>query len=359
MAPTIGTYTMADLRSNRFQSAAAFGLDTINQVLQADLAAHNAIVQSMAADLAEETTDRQRIYGSSAEGEMQESDELGRPLAMRSLTGATVGFPLRKYPVAIGWTQDYFYSATPADVATTFFGVQTSHLRAMTREMKKAIFGATNYTFRDRFASPQIDLGVKRFVNADGDPIPNGPNGEVFNPSTHTHYNFIDGTQPTAAALTALIFNVVEHGHGNNVKVFINIAAEATVRTLTGFTAYLDPRVSVNTAANQATEQRLDISRVDNRAIGIFGAAEVWVKSWVPAGYVFCADTGSPMKPLCSRIHTAPELRGLRIASRLNDYPLIADNMDAYFGYGVYTRTNGACLYYASGASAYVSPTIT
>lgn len=357
--PTNGTYVLADLMENRFQSAADFGLNTIAQVLQDDLQAHNTIINDMVADFAETSTDVQRIYGTSGDGEMLEGDELDRTTAMRILTGSTVGFPLRKYPKSVSWTQDYFYSATPADVANMFVSVQKAHRRAMIREMKKAIFIPTNYTFRDRFGVPQIDLGVKRFLNADGAPIPDGPNGETFDGATHTHYNFVNATAPTAQSLIDLIDDVVEHGHGSQVVLCINRAAEASVRGLTGFTAYLDPRVTVNMSANQATEQRLDISRVDNRPIGIFGAAEVWVKSWVPAGYVFCADRGTPMKPLVHRIHRSPQLQGLRIASRFDQYPMIADSMDAYFGFGAYTRTNGACLYYASGAVAYVAPTIT
>jgi hypothetical protein len=103
---------------------------------------------------------------------------------------------------------------------------------------------------------------------------------------------------------------------------------------------------------------RLDISRLDNRAIGLFGAAEVWVRSWVPAGYVFAYDAGSDMKPLVYRQHPSAAVRGLRVVAQLDDYPLYAEVMDSYFGFGVWTRTNGAVLYYASGASAYVDPTI-
>lgn len=351
-----GTHTVADLQSITTQTAVDYGLDAINDVLQADLAAHNAVVDSMVMDLAETSTDRERIYGASADATMLRSDEYDRGVTVKAGAGSNVGFPLYKFVKDVGWTRDYMLQATPAQIANTVLAIQTAHVRAIRAELQRAIFGATNYTVRDEFQAPQINLAVKRLVNADSASIPNGPNGETFNAATHTHYDFLDGASPTAAALLALAEDVIEHGHGNRLVIAINRAAEAAVRLLTGFSPYLDPRLTLGTQANQAT-QRLDISRIDNRAIGLLGPAEVWVKSWVPAGYAFAYDAGSPMKPLVYRQHPVPGIRGLRVVAEIEDYPLYARVMDAYFGFGVYTRTNGAVLYYAGSASAYVEPT--
>jgi len=85
-----GTYDINDLLAVRFQSAAEFGLDTIRQTLEADIAAHNAIVMQMVSELCEVTTDRQRIYGTSAGGEMVEVDEYGRSQTQAPVTGASV-----------------------------------------------------------------------------------------------------------------------------------------------------------------------------------------------------------------------------------------------------------------------------
>lgn len=356
MAVRTGTHTMADLQSNRFQSAVEFGLTTIQDVLERDLAAHNQIVDMMFADLVDSTTDRQRIYGTSVTGRMGEADEFGRPVAVKHTGGATVGFPLRKFNVAVGWTRDYFMTASPAEIAETVLAVQGMHVRSVEYALKTALFTPTNSTFRDRYASPQIDLGVKALINADSSEIPNGPHGETFNGATHTHYDFLDGAAPTAAALTSLIEDVIEHGHGGRIIVAINRAAETAVRALTGFVPYTDPRLTLGTQANQPA-QRLDITRIDNRAIGLFGAAEVWVKSWVPAGYVVAYDADAPEKPLIRRQHPVAAMNGLRIAARLDDYPLYADEMEAYYGFGVWNRTAAAVLYYAASASAYVTPT--
>lgn len=351
-----GTYTVSDLQQITTETAASFGLEEIGRTFRADLAAFNAVEGEMSQDLAESTIDRERIYGASAAGEMQRSDEFDRGLTEKAGRGSNVGFPLFKFVRAIGWTRDYMLQSTPQQLANTLVAIQSAHTRAKRREIQNAIFGSANYTSFDEFRAPQRDLGVKRFLNADGAPIPNGPNGEVFNANTHTHYDFLDSATPTAASLTALIEDVIEHGHGSRILLNINRGAEQAVRVLTGFTAYQDSRLTLATNANQATV-RLDMSRVDNRAIGLFGAAEVWVRSWVPNNYVFAFDAGSPLKPLVQRQHPVAEVRGLRIVATHEDYPLYADTMDSYFGFGVWTRTNGAVLYYAGGAVAYVNPT--
>lgn len=351
-----GTHTVADLVRIDDQTAASFGLAEIRQAFDNDLAAYNAMVDQNIAELAAVTTDRLRVYGASSDVEMYEADEYDRGIAAKAGEGSTVGFPLKKFMRDLGWTHDYMLQNTPAQLAIAFTAIQEAHQRAIHRELRRALFGPTNYTIRDRFVSPQADLAVKRLVNADSAAIPTGPNAESFNAATHTHYDYIDSATPTAAGLTALIEDVVEHGHGGQVRIYINRTHETAVRALTGFTAYVDPDFILGTQANQLA-RRLDTSRLDNRAIGKFGAAEVWTKPWVPANYAFAFDAASPQKPLVMRQHPVGTVRGLRIVAEIPDYPLYAQVMDSYFGFGVWTRTNGAVLYFAASASAYVEPT--
>jgi hypothetical protein len=351
MATTTGSYDISALLAARFQSVAAYGLSTVQEILAADIATHNAIVADMLGELCEVTTDRQRIYGTSVAGEMVEVDEFGRAPAQKDSPGSTVAFPLKKFSFALGWTGDYFQEATPADLAIKTQAAEKAHLRAIQLAIRRAIFNDDNYTARD-YMVDNVDLAVKRFVNADSAAIPDGPNGETFDGAAHTHYNA--NATLTAAALTANVEDVIEHGHGGQVRIAIARAEEAAVRALTGFTAYLDPR---SVAPLMRLDQALDITRMDNRAIGLYGAAEVWVKPWALNTYPFCWDAGASQKPLCFRQKTATSLQGLRIAASLDTYPLYAQYMEAYFGVGVWSRTNGAILYDAGGAWA--DPTIT
>lgn len=354
MAQNTGTYDISSLLAARFQSAAAFGLDTIQRVLVADVAAHNALVIEMLAEMCDVTTDRQRKYGTSADGEMVEVDEFGRAPTQSPKTGSSVGFPLKAFQFPIGWTDKWLKSHTPADMAQAVLGAEQAHLRAIQREIKKAVYLSANYTYNDHLVD-KVDLYVKRFINADSAPIPNGPNGEIFDGASHTHY--VGEASLTADFLTAIINDVIEHGHGGMVKVAISKTNEAAVRALTGFVAYQDPRLIVPVYSAAGTpSQTLDISRLDNRAIGIFAGAEIWVKPWAIASYIFVWDSASPNKPLAFRQREQETLQGLRIAAENSSFPLHAQFLEAEHGIGVWTRTNGAVLYFANGT--YADPSI-
>ena len=347
-----GSLGISDLLAARFQTVVEFGEDRIQQVLANDVAAHNRIMLDLVSAFCEVTGDRHRRYGSSIGGEMVEVDEHGRAPTQRDRPGATVGFPLSLYQFNLGWTNTFLKSATPADLAIATQAAQKGHRRQVTRQIKRAIYLSANYSHRDHLID-EVDLDVKRLLNADGDPIPEGPNGEVFDGATHTHFNAASSL--TNSVGLALIDDVVEHGHGDGVTIAINRADEAAWRALSSFTAYQDPRVTLNANANEAV-RRLDIARLDNRAIGIFGAAEVWVKPWAIAGYAFCYATGGPDKPLAFRQRQQSALQGLRLASQFEMHPLIAEFYEAEFGVGVWTRTKGAVLYH--GAASYTDPQI-
>lgn len=355
MAPSTGTYDISSLKAARFQSAAEFGLDTIQAVLEADIEAHNAIVNSMVAEMCEVTTDRQRIYGTSADGEMVEVDEYGRAATQRPLTGSDVGFPLKLFQFNLGWTDKWLETHTPADMAMAVEGAEKAHLKKIQSEIKKAIFLSANYTHRDHLVD-NVNLSAKRFVNADGASIPDGPNGETFDGSTHTHYDA--NATLTATVLKNNVNDVIEHGHGSDVRLAIAKADETAVRALSGFNAYVDPRLAFSTIATTGgvPAKTLDISRLDNRAIGTFEGSEVWVKPWAIANYSFAWDAGTPNKPLVFRQREQERLQGLRIAAENKSFPLIAKFMEAEYGIAVWTRTNGAVLYFAGGS--YTDPSI-
>lgn len=352
MAMQTGTHDISSLLAVKFTSAVEFGLDTIQKVLQNDLAVHNAIVSEMMSEMCDMTTDRQRIYGTSIGGDMIEVDEYGLAPTQKALPGETVGFPLRLFQYNVGWTYKWLQNHTPADLAMMTLAAQQAHWRRLQLELKRAIFSATNYTFNDHLVD-NVALYVKRFVNADSAKIPNGPNGEVFDGATHTHFNA--NATLTAAALLDSINDVIEHGFGGHVITCISKTDETAVRALSGFVAYIDPRIVYR--VTDTPSQTLDISRLDNRAIGIFNGAEVWVKPWMPANYAFSYDSASPEKPLAFRQRASNSLQGLRLAAENEDYPLYARDMEAEFGVGVWTRTNGSILYFASGTWA--DPTIT
>jgi hypothetical protein len=116
--------------------------------------------------------------------------------------------------------------------------------------------------------------------------------------------------------------------------------------------------LTAGTQANQPLGKRLDITRLDNRAIGIFGAAEVWVKPWMLPSYFFAFDSTADAKPVCVRTRSGSmsAADGLNIAAEIDLYPLHAQYMECEFGAGVWNRTNGA-VGFTNGAT-YVDPVV-
>ncbi len=354
MATNTGTLTLKDLHSERHQSVATFGMDTIVEVIQRDMAAYNRQLTDMFTLLADRTMDRLRVSGASAAGEMVDVDEVGRAPTQKAGAGATVGFPLRAKQFNLAWTRRWFMAHSPAEMAEQTLNAQQAHMRGLIRDMKRAIYTATNSTIRDRLQAPQIDLAVKVFANADSFPVPNGPNGEIYTAASHTHYTAAAAL--AAADIVSLINTVVEHGHGARVIMAISATDATAISALTGFVAAQPAtiRLADTTASTVAT---LDTSRLNDRMIGIFnGTAEVWVKPWAIANYVFVFDAEDARKSLVLRTRTgaAPTLD---IVSQFEHFPLTADYMETEYGFGVWTRTNGAVYFFAGGT--YVSPTIT
>jgi hypothetical protein len=354
MATPIGTYTLADLRANRFTSVTDFGVDNINLILQRDLANHNEIVAELQGELADRTTDKQRVYGASIDGDMVKVDEFARSATKKPAVGSGVGFPLNNFQYPVGWDERWIKRAMVGEMAERALAAEMAHMKAHRREIKQALFLSTNYTFRDINSTPITDLAVKRLVNADSMAIPNAPDGTSFNAATHTHY--LATATLTTAGLTAAINTLIEHGFGERIMAAVHYADAATFTALSGFVPAPDYRtIPANSAAY--TRDVTNPGSLFNRFLGIYGAAEIWVKPWAVQNYTFIWDANSVMKPLVLREDTVAGFQGLRLAATLETYPLYAQYFEAMFGYGVWTRTNGVSYQYNN--ATYSDPTIT
>lgn len=363
MALRTGTHTIADLAANTFASTLVqeFGIENLNDAIQNDLEVHNQRTEEMLSELANVSEERSTAYGTSAETEMVSADEFTRAPTQKIPTGGKVEFPLDKMQYAIGWTAEYLKHASVRDMARQTIAARQAHLKRLQFEIKTALFNPTNYTWVDRLVDNN-SLGVKRLVNADSAAIPSGPNGESFNAATHTHYDAYDwdadyAPADRADAISALIQDVIEHGHSNDVRVYINRAEEADFRSLPRFVGLIYPNTI---PAPGGTSDRgvgvLDTTRADNRLIGYFEGFPVRTKPWIPADYVFVYAAGDPNKPLRFRVPRAPRQRGLFLEGEIFTFPLQSRYMGAYMGFGGFTRTNGAVLYL--GSDTYTAPTL-
>lgn len=342
-------------------TVAEYGEDNAFREIDAALAAHNMIEAELLGSFVERTTDRLRRYGSSAAMAMDELDEFARPDAQKVAAGATVGFPMRLYGLSIQWTRKFFENARPSELAAQVSAAMDADSRAIQREIKRALFYPTNFTFVDRLTD-SVSLAVKRLINADSASIPLGPNGEEFNGATHTHYLFTAASSLAAADMNGLIETVIEHHPSGQSMVYINRAQETAVRGLAGFTAYLDARLIPGGGAT-GTQANASLSsfNLNDRAIGIYSAggvsAEIHVKPWIPSGYLFAWVQGAPV-PLAMRTRR-PNSGDLALVADDEAHPLRARSLEREFGVAVWERTNGAVLFVdAASGGAYAAPTI-
>lgn len=318
---------------------------TLYEQLQVFLDAHNRLIDMMTSDLVEQTQERYLTWGSNDTVDMIEGDEFSRPDAQKvSVSPTAMGFPLRFKQVAYGVTRLFMETKTLGDLEQVITAATDADIRDRLKAIRAALFNPTNnLTYKDRWVDG-ITLPIRALINADGTYIPPDRFGNTFDGNTHTH--FLGTSSFADTDLLALINTVVEHYPTGSVRVYINRAQETTVRGFTSgttkFYPYYDARITPTVNADVARGNTLDQLSIYDRAIGIFGASEVWVKPWLPANYVFAFNTGAP-KPL--RMRTRNAQRGnLRIAADLEMYPLRATFLEREYGIGVYERTNGACL---------------
>jgi hypothetical protein len=346
-----GTLSTLDTLAASQQSVASFGEDAAFRGVQQLLDAHNALLMDAMNDFVETTEDRQRRYGGGSIGFMDEVDQFGRADASKLAQGVTVGFPLRKFQKTLQWTRDYFEVTTGAEFMGQVDAMLAEDAATVQRQIKRALFTPTNATFNDVLVD-NVALSVKALVNADSAEIPPGPNGEAFVGASHTHYLF--SAAWNAAAADALIATVVEHFGSGTPVLEINAAQETLTRAFTGFAAVVDARII---SANTATIARgdLDVVNFNNRMIGVYGGAEVWVKSArVPANYQVAWMRGVTQKPLVMRRRNAA--RGaLRLVADNENYPLRAQTREREYGIGVYNRV-AAAVNFSNGGS-YPTPT--
>lgn len=364
-----GTLNRFDTLATAYNTTVSqFGEDLAWEAINDLLTAHNQQLNESLGQFVDSTTDRLRRYGGPDSMAMEELDEYGTPDAQKISAGETVAFPLKFYGIGLQWTRLFFQNAMASELAAQATAAADADVKAVQREMKKALFTKTSYTFIDRRVDG-VSLGVKALINADSSQIPVAPDGTTFAGATHTHYKGATAaawTSSTAANkltdIDDLTTNVLEHFLGGQILILINRAQEAGFRTISTFTPYVDARIiQAPGGTTQFARGNLDMTNVANRAIGVIGAGEVWVKPWIPAGYIAALHVGSGGAPLVRRTRNGGG-GNLELLFENETYPLRARALGREFGFGVYNRLAAACLDTTSvGATlaAYTSPTIT
>jgi hypothetical protein len=353
---TYGTHGVTDLLAATSQSVAQFGEQRTFEAIQDTLDAHEALLREKIDGLVEITTDRQRRYGGQDLMTLADLDEFGNADTQKVTAGSTVGFPLRKKGRTLQWTRTYLENVTPAELGIQITSLTDADVRAVDLAIRRALFTPTNYTFTDRLVD-NVDLAVKALVNADGAPLPVDPNGNVYDASTRTHY--AGSATLTAAIINTVINNVLTFYTMGQPVLLINQAQEAGVRALNGAGEFIAAPVP-GSIPGQNTTYAAGTSNgnlIFNRYIGIWGnsGTQVWLKPWIPAGYIFAYVQGGP-KPLCMRIRNERTGR-IQMVYEDEAHPLRCRSFERDFGLAVWNRANGSAALVTN--ATYTAPTLT
>jgi len=244
-----------------------------------------------------------------------------------------------------------------SELAAQATAMLDADIKNVHKQLKLALFTPTNYTFEDRRVA-HVNLPIKALVNADSAPIPIAPDGTIFNGATHTHYLGATAAWSGATAaqiggdITALENTVIEHFLTGGIQLLFNAGQEANVRAATGFNPYYDPRLIPSVNQTNAMGD-LDVMNVTNRAIGVLGAGECWIKPWIPPNYAVAVLVGSPQKALAMRTRMAGGGQ-LNLEFENEIWPLRSKGYSREFGFGVWNRVAGAVLY--TGGTSYTAP---
>lgn len=342
-----GTNVLADLLQSKFPNIREYGFDRAFDDVKRALEAWNMVVRDLLEPYVEYGTERIMGYAGNQLTKMVKTGEFGRAAPQKTAVSGTIAFPLFRSEYSMQWTEDWLEQHTPQELAEQFMGAQNADVLEIQTDVRTALFSPTNRTVLDKLKDG-LSLPVKALANADGAPIPTAPNGTVFDGSTHTHYTpcATPGT-PIAADINSLLTNVSQHFNAGKLMLGISLTDLATLTAMTGTNQFipLQPvQVLSPTTGYSLVGASLDTSQTYNRHIGIWGtqAAEVWVKPWVPPGYMIAWMTGQ-RKVLYFR-EMFPGSGILRMVSMDRMLPLTCQLMKRDYGIGVQNRIGAAAL---------------
>lgn len=349
----VGTFQLSDslrqrITSRNFDPQAAAA--EIGAEVARELANRSAEMNESLSNFVEQTPEVRRMYGTNDAIEMLRAEEYTEPTTKKISAGYEIDFPMNRYVAAAGWsrlTEELGGPSAVREIETQVEAMAIGYQKALTRNFVRAMFKDTNITtYTDTLGDGTVLPRIVRFLNADGLAIPVGPNGETFNAATHTHYT------ARAAALAngdidALVLNVTEHGDAGGLMLCVNVNDAAAVAALTNFLGLTSTHF-VSALAGRTDIQLTGEEDPGNMMYGYWnGLVPVWIKPWVPQNYILAIATNARKSPVVMRVPGVPALNGYRLftADGTNGSTLRSRMAEAFFGFGVWGRTNGAVLY--------------
>ncbi len=371
-----GTHEVSDALAplvGNFQTVVDFGIENAYEQINAENTAYNASVTAEMDERCEIGEEETRVFGGADEFAVQEGDEFSNPDAQKVEGGYPIQFPMRRHEQKVAWTYDFSRTNSVDKLAASYVAARTADVRWMQRQMRLALYypfsrparlpdGTDNpNAFKEFLNSPKIKKSLYPLLNADGMPVPVGPNGETFDPATHTHYMASDWTAAGSTAATrdgdmqAAVLNLVEHGldQGSRLCIEINMLDAGQFVALPNFVAAAPIGVQLGDNTAFAIGSQLDPRNYNNRFLGTYLGFEVWTKPWVFPNYKTITSLGT-RKTLYWRKQKGGLNGDFELVFTNPSYKLLSDIMRRDGGCSVQNRETGVVLY--TGGPVFQTP---
>lgn len=339
-------YTLDDLYAKRATSVVDLGLDN---VLNSVLAYGNFLVTDVneqLADFTEETVNAREFWGGVGRMSFNKVGEFGKSDTQKDIKDQEVQFPIDKLSAAWGVSNEFWKRAKGAEVRKLMIDMDNAYNQRIRDEIKRCIFQSTSRQWQNSiYPQDGVLTKVQPFLNADGNTIPDAPNGTTFVGASHQHYLGVTGATVAVVDVNYLIGHVREHfPAGVQVRLYVDPAMPATLAALSSTPFIYNQYVNVvgKTTADMGSAVTLDGSNRDNAFVGVWDGSQVHTRSWVPAGYIAAIAMIAADKPVKRRVD--PAFQGMLTDGLITDGRITAQEFYTYMGFAVYNRAAGAVL---------------
>lgn len=272
--------------------------------------------------------------------------------------------PLRDYEDAVGWSRRYLERANMEMVRNHLLEIADRWRNRVDYDVLTRVFTTTENLIGTAGYDVPWAIGTGTNVNY----IPPAYRGYSFT-SSHTHFkyaNSVVNAAAIAAMLNTLADDIRHHGYTGRLVALVSDADMALFTTaMTGFVPMTPFTVSPGSTGYQFTAG--EVTGIPGSLFGYFngtrGVIELRSHERIPTGYMVVFKSfgnNNPRNPLAVRVE---DDRGFGLVPEPQVDRTLTPKMDkllfhATHGIGINDRSAAAVGYIASGASAYVAPTI-
>lgn len=348
--PTIfGALGVQDTDTFSTQQGQVAAWETINTYFAATEADSN---QAYGVFVAGETTNYSERAFLPASGYMQRSRNTTRPGATKLSGSWDVAYPIDdlRDQIAIDDVALAYMTATQLDANAR--GVAQRYVNSKRFLILRALLNKDNETFSDDLWG---DLTIRRLANGDSGVEYPPVLGASTMTTSHNHYvgtNYAaSGISDTNNPYATIRDHLEEHYGDSQIVVFINNAQRPLTEALTAFTdktpAWITPGADTATLVS-------GLPSVPGRPIGAISDVLVVEWRWIPSGYMVGVAIDKP-GPLMKRVDVPEILRGFKLVTEQQEFPLNESFYRAREGYGAKNRLNGVALQLVA-STTYTTP---